>query len=69
MIFQKKKEIPQDERAALRAEQMDGVPERDKYEEADPFEGKDGIEISYNLRADEVKKCLLLLQKEQILLR
>ena len=69
MIFQKKKEIPQDERAALRAEQMDGVPERDKYEEADPFEGKDGIEISYNLRADEVKKCLLLLQKEQIFKR
>lgn len=69
MIFQKKKEIPQDERAALRAEQMDGVPEGDKYKETNPFEGKEGVEIFYNLRADEVKKCLLLLQKEQIFKR
>ncbi len=69
MIFQKKKENPQDDRSALRAEQIDGMPEGDKYSDTDPFKGKEGVVISYNLRADEVKKCLLLLQKEQIFKR
>ena len=69
MIFEKKKEIPEDERATLHAEEMVGLPEGDKYEDDDPFAGKDGVEVTYNLRAEEVKKCLLLLQKEQIFTR
>lgn len=66
MIFQKKQAVPEDEKATLRADVMDKPPQADEYSNADPFEGKEGVEITYNLRAEEVKKCLLLLQKEQI---
>jgi hypothetical protein len=44
---------------------MDLPPQDDKYEE-NPFDGKDGVEIIYNLRPEEVKKSLLILQKEQL---
>ena len=50
--------------AALATEELSKVPSEDRYEE-DPFEGKDGVEITYNLEGDEVKKGLLILQKEQ----
>lgn len=69
MIFQKKKDVPQDERATLHAEQMNMAPQGDRYEDENPFEGKNGVEISYNLKPDEVKKCLLILQKEQLFKR
>ena len=70
MLFEKKQPEPisDGERAALRADQMDNVPKTDRYDE-NPFEGKEGVEIRYNLEATEVKKALFLLQKEQIFTR
>jgi len=70
MLFEKKEpvSIPDDERAALQADQMENLPKADRYDE-NPFEGKEGVELSYNLKAPEVKKALFLLQKEQIFTR
>ncbi len=69
MLFQKKKVKPEDEKATLRADMMDQPPQADRYEDENPFEGKKGVEISYNLQPEEVKRCLFLLQKEQIFTR
>lgn len=65
MAFGKKQPKPEEETAALRAEPMDLPPQDDKYE-ASPFDEKEGVEIVYNLRPEEVKKSLLILQKEQL---
>lgn len=66
MIFQKKQPPTEEEKTTLRAEAYDGAPPPDEYQEENPFEGKQGVEIRYNLREEEAKKGLLLLQKEQI---
>ncbi len=74
MLFEKKKVTPDDEKATLHTEQMidrsgtQAAPVSAEEEDAfeNPFEGKESVEIRYNLRAEEVKKGLLLLQKKQI---
>lgn len=69
MLFEKKQPVPEDEKATLRTDLYDGKPPADEYREENPFEGKEGVEIRYNLNAEEARKGLLLLQKEQIFKR
>lgn len=70
-LFQKK-DPPKEDRsvsAALAAEEYGSgpAPVDEKVEELDasPFDEKTGVEIYYDLKSDEVKKGLLILQKEQ----
>ena len=67
-MSEKNEEFRPEESAELHTEQMDHLPQGDEYTE-DPFAGKTGVEIRYNLKPDEVKKGLLILQKEQIFRR
>lgn len=66
MFGKKKKDAGQTTAAGeLTPQEFDRLPNADEAEQ-DPFEGLQGVEIHYDLRPEEVKKGLLILQKEQI---
>ena len=66
MLFEKKNGTLPEDPAALHADQTDGLPQEDIYRDEDPFEGRTGVEVVYDLREDEVRRQLLFLQKKQI---
>jgi hypothetical protein len=49
----------------LTSQEFDHLPKVDQPQE-DPFEGESGVEVHYDLHPEEVKKGLLILQKEQL---
>ena len=66
-MFGKKKENAEQPAVSseLTPQEFDHLPKVEQAEE-DPFEGQQGVEIDYDLRPEEVKKGLLILQKEQV---
>jgi len=65
MLLEKKVETMPEDPSVLHADQTDPYPQETSSQE-DPFEGKEGTEIIYDLQEEEVKRQLLFLQKKQI---
>lgn len=57
--------LPEGESPELSAQAYDRLPKAPETEE-DPYEGKEGVDIEYDLTGDEVMRGLLFLQKKQL---